>query len=167
MAPKPTTKFWMGGYIFGIEEAGSIRDPILGLYLSDGNLSRYFAWFSNFKEHAVDWALIHNKPSRYRVFSGLLGDSVAFTRYEVQDPVTIDALVPKDNRTQIGIAHQREASFLVRFIISYNNDMNRHTFMVEYRGTAPSDLYGKVFWGKLMVGGDTPGSVGFLFPRGK
>jgi hypothetical protein len=165
MAPKPTTKFHLAGYTFGIEEAGSIREPMLGLYLGDGTLSRYCAWFSNFKEHAVDWALIHNKPASYRVFSGLIGDTVAFTNYEVQDPITIDALVPKDNRTQIGIAHQREASFLVRFIISYNDDKNRHSFMVEYRGVAPSNLYGKVFWGKLVVVGDTPGKVDFLFPK--
>jgi hypothetical protein len=166
MAPKPATKFHFGPYSFGVDEAGSIRDPMLGLYMGDGTLSRYCAWFSNFKEHAIDWALIHDKPHKYKAFSGLTGN-YALTTYTVQDPITIDALVPKDNRTQIGIAHQREASFLVRFIISYNNDKNRHSFMVEYPGVAPSDLFGKVFWGTLVVAGDTPYKVDFLFPKDK
>jgi hypothetical protein len=162
--PKPVTKFSLAAYMFGLQEAGSIREPILGLYIGDGTLSRYCAWFSNFKVHAIDWAVMHNTQDKYSVFSGLAGN-VPFTNYTVQDPITIDALVPNDNRTQIGIAQQRKASFLVRFIISYNNDKNRRTFMVEYPGVAPSDLFGKIFWGSLQVLGDTPYSVNFLFPR--
>jgi hypothetical protein len=56
---KPATKFSFAAYMFGVEEAGTIREPILGLYIGDGTVSRYCAWFANFKEHAVDWALLH------------------------------------------------------------------------------------------------------------
>jgi hypothetical protein len=164
--PKPTKKFWLGAYIFGIQEAGPIREPILGLYIGDGTNSRYCAWFSNFKVHAIDWALLHNKDNqnaKYTVFSGLTGN-VPFTNYEVPDPITIDALVPENNRTQMAIAKQMNDSFLVRFIISYNNDKNRHSFMVRYPGVAPDDLFGKPFWGQLHVAGDVPASVPFLFP---
>ena len=167
MAPKPlkpVTKFSFGAYMFGTDEAGSIREPFLGLYIGDGTASRYCVWFSNFKVRAIDWGVMHNTQPKHSVFSGLIGD-VPLTHFTVQDPITIDQLVPKENRTQIGIAQQRKASFLVRFIISYNNDKNRHTFMVEYPDVAPRDLFGKTFWGSLQVAGDTPGSVSFLFPR--
>jgi len=162
--PKPVTRFYVAAYMFGVQEAGSIREPILGLYIGDGTLSRYCAWFSNFKHHAIDWALIHGTDAKYTVFSTLTGGDVAGHSYTVQDPITIDEIVPKDNRTQIGIAQQRKALFLVRFIISYNNDKDRHSFMIEYPGVAPKDLFGKVFWGSLRELGDTPASVHFLFP---
>jgi hypothetical protein len=94
-------------------------------------------WFSEFKVHAIDYAVMHNMgQAKYGVFSGLTGNT-KLTNYTVQDPITIEELVPNGNRTQIGIAQQRKASFLVRFIISYNNDKNRHMFMVEYPGVAP------------------------------
>jgi hypothetical protein len=163
--PKPAKKFRFGAYMFGIQEAGPIREPLLGLYISDGTNSRYCAWFSNFKVHAIDWAFMHNKDhsnAKFNVFSGL-GGNVPLTNYEVQDPVTIDALVPENNRTQIGIAKQMNDSFLVRFIISYNNDKNRHNFMVEYPGVAPSELFGKPFWGHLYEAGNAPNSVSYLF----
>jgi hypothetical protein len=162
--PKPVTSFAFGAYMFAVQEAGSIREPILGLYMGDGTNSRYCAWFSDFKEKAVDWALMNNTEAKLSVFSTLGGD-VRLTFFKVQDPITIDEFVPTDNRTQIGIAQQRKASFLVRFILSWNNDKNRHHFMVEYPGVAPKDLFGKVFWGTLRIAGDTPYSVNFLFPR--
>jgi hypothetical protein len=162
--PKPVTKFTIGSYMFGVQEAGSIREPMLGLYLGDGTLSRYCAWFSDFKQHAVDWAIMNEKESKWKVFSDLSGDT-KFTFYTVQEPITIVELVPTNNRTQIGIAQQRNNSFLVRFIISYNRDKDRRHFMVEYPGIAPSDLYGKAFWGTLRIAGDTPSSVSFLFPQ--
>jgi len=166
--PKPVTRFSLSAYMFEIQEAGSIREPLLGLYIGDGSVSRYCAWFANFKVHAVDWALMHNMEAKYSVFSGLGGpDPVRFTNYTVVDPITIDELVPKNNRTQIGIAKQKKDSFLVRFIISYNNDKDRHSFMVEYPGVAPDDLVGKVFWGSLSEVGDVPYSVNFLFPPSK
>lgn len=164
--PKPTTNFSFGAYMFSMQQAGSIREPILGLYIGDSTQSRYCGWFSNIQEHAVDWALIHNKPLKIDRFSGLHGDS-RLTQYSVRDPITIDALVPKDNRTQIGVAQQRKSSMLVRFIISYNNDKDRHMFMVEYPGVAPKDMFGKVYWGKLWILGDTPFKVDYLFPHGQ
>jgi len=163
--PKPAKKFMFGAYMFGIQEGGPIREPILGLYIGDGTNSRYCAWLSNFKVHAIDWVLLHGKDNqnvKYTLFSGLTGN-VPFTNYEVSHPITIDALVPNNNRTQIGIAKQMNHSFLVRFIISYNNDKNRHSFMVEYPGVAPGELFGKPFWGRLIEAGDTPASVPFLF----
>ena len=166
--PKPVKKFTFAAYMFGIQEAGAIREPILGLYIGDGTNSRYCVWFSNFKVHAIDWAVEHstekdNLNAKYTLFSGFTGN-VPFTNYEVSHPITIDALVPNNNRTQIAIAKQMNHSFLVRFIISYNNDKNQHNFMVEYPGVAPGDLFGKPFWGSLVVTGDTPFSVGFLVP---
>jgi hypothetical protein len=161
--PKPVKKFWLAAYMFEIQEAGPIREPILGLYIGDGTNSRYCAWFSNFKVQAIDWALHHNQEVKYTVFSGLTGN-VPLTNYEVSHPITIDALVPENNRTQIGVAKQMNDSFLVRFIISYNNDKNRHSFMVRYPGVAPGDLFGKPFWGRLHKAGDTPASVPYLFP---
>jgi hypothetical protein len=86
---------------------------------------------------------------KYDVFSRLDGNTTPFTNYQVQDPITIDQLVPEKNRTQIGIAQVRKDSFLVRFIISYHDDKDRHMFMVEYPGVPPSDLVGKVYWGRL------------------
>lgn len=163
--PKPETKFALGGYMFGVEEAGKIREPKLGLYLGGSNSSRYCAWFSNFKEHALDWAIMNNKESKWTVFSPLVGDN-KLTWYTAANPITIDEFVPADNRTQIGIAQQRKDIFLVRFIISYNKDKDRRMFMVEYNGVAPRDLFGKVFWGTLRITGSTPASVSFLFPKG-
>ena len=143
-------------------------ETILGLYIGDGTNSRYCAWFSNFKVHAIDWAAHHSTHKavlnpKYTVFSGLTG-IVPFTNYEVPHPITIDALVPKNNRTQIAVAMQMKHSFLVRFIISYNDDKNRHSFMVRYPGVAPGELFGKPFWGLLQEVGDTPASVPWLFP---
>jgi hypothetical protein len=161
--PKPAKKFGFGAYMFGIQEGGPIREPILGLYIGDGTNSRYCVWFSNFKVHANDWALLHDQNAKYTVFSGLTGN-VPLTNYEVPDPITIDELVPENNRTQIGIAKQMSDSFLVRFIISYNNDKNRHHIMVEYPGVAPGELFGKPFWGHLHEAGDVPDSVRYLFP---
>jgi len=148
--------------MFDIQEVGPIREPILGLYIGDGTNSRYCAWFSSFKEHAIDYALLHNQDLKLIKFSGLTGN-VKFTTYEVQDPVTIDEFVPSVNRTQIGIAKQMHDSFWVRFIIDYDNNNSRHTFLVEYPGVAPDDLLHKVFWGFLREAGDTPASVPFLF----
>jgi hypothetical protein len=156
----------IGAYIFGIQEAGPIREPILGLYIGDSTNSRYCAWHSNFKVKAIDWALMNDKDTgtpKYTVFSGLAG-GVPFTNYGVPDPITIDELVPENNQTQIAVAKQMKDSFLVRFIISYNEDKNRHSFMVEYPGVAPGDLFGKPFWGHLVDAGDVPNSVSFLFP---
>ena len=164
--PKPMKKFSLAAYMFDIQEAGPIREPLLGLYIGDGTNSRYCAWHSNFKIHAIDFALMHDQKLKYTVFSGLTGN-VKFTTYEVLDPVTIDELVPAYNRTQIGIAKQMKDSFLVRFIIDSDNNKKRETFMVEYPGVAPDELLHKVFWGVLRNGGDTPASVGFLFPPGK
>jgi hypothetical protein len=163
--PKPARKFRFGAYIFGIQEAGPIREPLLGLYISDGTNSRYCVWFSNFKVKAIDWALLNTKDqnAKYTVFSGL-GGHVPFTNYEVQDPTTIDELVPENNRTQIAVAKQMNDSFLVRFIINYSNDKNQHSFMVEYPGVAPGDLFGQPFWGRLHEAGDVPNSVSYLFP---
>jgi hypothetical protein len=162
---KPVKKFSFAAYMFGVEEAGTIREPILGLYIGDGTVSRYCAWFANFKEHAVDWAVLHDKVVKYDVFSRLDGNTTPFTNYQVQDPITIDQLVPEKNRTQIGIAQVRKDSFFVRFIISYHDDKDRHMFMVEYPGVPPSDLVGKVYWGRLAELGDVPYAVDFLFPR--
>jgi hypothetical protein len=161
---KPVKKFSFAAYMFGVDEAGTIREPILGLYIGDGTVSRYCAWLSNFKEHAIDWATVHDKVMKYDVFSRLDGNTTPLTNYQVQDPITIEQLVPENNRTQIGIAQVRKDSFLVRFIISYHDDKDRHMFMVEYPGVPPSDLVGKVYWGRLMELGDTPSAVGFLFP---
>jgi hypothetical protein len=161
--PKPVKKFWLAAYMFGIQEAGPIREPLLGLYIGDSTNSRYCAWFSNFKVHAIDWALHHNQEPKYTVFSGLTGN-VPLTQYEVPDPITIDELVPKNNRTQVAIAKQMNDSFLVRFIISYNDDKNQHHIMVEYPGVAPGELFGKPFWGHMREAGNVPASVSFLFP---
>src|ERR1700687_209409 len=87
--PKPVKKFRLRAYMFEIQEAGPIREPILGLYIGDGTNSRYCTWFSNFKVHANDWALSHNQERKYILFSGLTGN-VPFTNYEVPDPITID-----------------------------------------------------------------------------
>jgi hypothetical protein len=160
---KPVKKFNFAAYMFGIQEAGTIKEPLLGLYIGDGTASRYCVWFSDFKEHAIDWALLHNTEATYNVFSKL-GGHAPFTNYQVQDPITIDRLVPENNRTQIGIALAGKDSFLVRFTISYNNDKDRRMFMVEYPGVPPADLVGKVFWGRLAELGDVPYAVNFLFP---
>lgn len=162
---KPGKKFSFGAYTFGIQEGGPIREPMLGLYIGDSTVSRYCSWFSNFKVHAIDWALTHGTDGTYNVFSTLTGGDTPLTHYQVQDPITIDQLVPENNRTQIGIALTRKDSFLVRFIISYNNDQDSRNFMVEYPGVPPSDLVGKGFWGTLWVLGDAPYAVNFLFPK--
>jgi hypothetical protein len=160
--PKPVKMFWLRAYIFGIQEAGPIREPILGLYIGDGTNSRYCAWGSNFKVHANDWALLHNQDPKHTVFSGLR--NVRLIQYEVADPVTIDELVPENNRTQIAIVKQMNDSFLVRFIISYNSDKNRHHMMVEYPGVAPRELFGKPFWGHLREAGNYRDSLHYLLP---
>jgi len=72
--------------------------------------------------------------------------------------------VPENNRTQIAIVKQMKDWFLVRIIISYNNDKNMHNIMVEYPGVAPKELFGKPFWGHLREEGNVPDSVTFLFP---
>ena len=105
--PKPVTKFALGAYMFGVQEAGSIREPMLGLYLGDGTFSRYCVWFSNFKQHAIDWALMNKVEVKWNVFSKLSGDS-KLTFYTEQNPNTIVEFVPDGNRTQIGIAQQRK-----------------------------------------------------------
>jgi len=147
--------------MFEFQEAGPIREPTLGLYIGDGTNSRYCVWFSNFKHNANDWALEHSQEVKKTIFSGLR--NVRLIQYEVADPVTIDELVPENNRTQIAIVKQMKDWFLVRIIISYNNDKNTHNIMVEYPGVAPKELFGKPLWGHLREAGNVPGSVWFLF----
>jgi hypothetical protein len=88
--PKPVKKFVFGAYMFGMQEAGPIKEPILGLYIGDDSNSRYCAWFSDFKVHAIDWVLLHNKDNqnaKYTLFSRLTAN-FPFTNYEVQHPIT-------------------------------------------------------------------------------
>ena len=148
--------------MFEFQEAGPIREPTLGLYIGDGTNSRYCVWFSNFKHNANDWALEHSQEVKKTIFSGLR--NVRLIQYEVADPVTIDELVPENNRTQIAIVKQMKDWFLVRIIISYNNDKNMHNIMVEYPGVAPKELFGMPLWGLLHVAGNVPASVHYLFP---
>jgi hypothetical protein len=162
--PKPAKKLWLHGYTFGVDEAGPIKSLFLGLYVGDGDLSWYYAWFPETKTHAIDYALMNKKPLTHTIISGLQGVDVPFTFYsQPTDPIRIDQLAPADNRTQIGIALQKTDSFLVRFIIEYNKARDRHMFMVAYRGIAPKDLVGKVCWGRMVAVGDTPGSVPWDF----
>jgi hypothetical protein len=168
--PKPVKKFWLGAYMFEFQEAGPIKEPMLGLFIGDSNNNtRYCVWFPNFNHKnnythsANDWALEHNQKVKKTIFSGLTGH-VRLIQYEVADPVTIDELVPENNRTQIAIVKQMKDWFLVRIIISYNNDKNMHNIMVEYPGVAPKELFGKPFWGHLREEGNVPDSVTFLFP---
>jgi hypothetical protein len=53
---------------------------------------------------------------------------------------------------------QRGKCFLVRFIISFNSDRDRDSFMVWYEGEAPESLVGKVCWGTLVSIGEDPGA---------
>jgi hypothetical protein len=163
--PKPVKTFWLAAYMFEFQEAGPIREPLLGLCIGDGTNSRYYGWDLNLKEHASSWAIVNYQEVKYTVFSGLTGN-VPLTQYELPHPVTIDELVPTNNRTQIAIVRQthRPDSFLVRFIISYDNDEKRHQIMVEYPGVAPGELFGKPFWGHLHEAGNVPASVAYLFP---
>ena len=160
---KPVKKFWLRAYMFEFQEAGPIREPTLGLYIGDaGNNSRYCVWLLNLNEHAGLWAVMNNQEVKYTIFSGLTGN-VRLIQYEMPDPITIDELVPTNNRTQIAIVKQMKDWFLVRIIISYNNDKNTHNIMVEYPGVAPKELFGKPLWGHLREAGNVPGSVWFLF----
>src|SRR5947209_3245360 len=112
--PKPANKLLLGGYTFGVEQSGPIKNIFLGLFVGDGDLSWYYAWFPQTKT-AIDYSLLNNKPLRHTVVSGLLGADVPFTIYwQPKDPIRIDQLAPADNRTQIGIALQKQESFLVR-----------------------------------------------------
>ena len=160
--PKPVKKFWLRAYMFEFQEAGPIREPMLGLYIGDGTNSRYYGWNLNLKAHAGPWAFLNNQEVKKTIFSGLR--NVRLIAYEVADPVTIDELVPENNRTQIAIVRQMNDGFLVRFIISYNNDKNRHHMMVEYPGVAPRELFGKPLWGRMHKGGIRD-SMGYLFPH--
>jgi len=164
--PKPVKKFWLRAYMFEFQEAGPIREPMLGLYIGDGTNSRYYGWDLNLKnhnQHASDWALLNNQEVKYTVFSGLR--NVRLIQYEVADPVTIDELVPENNRTQIAIVKQMKDSFLVRIIISYNNGKNMHNIMVEYPGVAPRELFGKPLWGRMHEAGNVRDSMAYLFPH--
>jgi hypothetical protein len=162
--PKPVKMFWLRAYMFEFQEAGPIREPMLGLYIGDGTNSRYYGWALNPKDparHASDWAVMHNQKVKTTIFSGLR--NVRLIHYEVADPVTIDELVPENNRTQIAIVRQMNDGFLVRFIISYNNDKNRHHMMVEYPGVAPRELFGKPLWGRMYKAGSARVSMSPLF----
>jgi hypothetical protein len=106
--------------------------------------------------------LLHNQNPKYTVFSEL--GKIRLIQYEVADPITIDELVPENNRTQIAIVKQMKDWFLVRIIISYNNGKNMHNIMVEYPGVAPKELFGMPLWGLLHVAGNVPASVHYLFP---
>ncbi len=147
--------------MFEFQEAGPIREPMLGLYIGDGTNSRYYGWDLNLKEHAGTWAILNNQEVKKTIFSGLR--NVRLIQYEVADPVTIDELVPENNRTQIAIVKQMKDSFLVRIIISYNNGKNMHNIMVEYPGVAPGELFGKPLWGRMHIAGIRD-SMGYLFP---
>jgi hypothetical protein len=125
---KPVKKFWLGAYMFEIQEAGPIWEPTLGLCIGDGTNTRYYRWSLNPKDparHASEWALLNNQEMKKTIFSGLTGN-VRLIQYEVPDPITIDELVPTNNRTQIAIVKQMKDWFLVRIIISYNNGKNMH-----------------------------------------
>ena len=161
--PKPVKKFWLRAYMFEFQEAGPIREPLLGLYIGDGTNSRYYGWDLNLTEHAGPWAIMNNQEVKYTVFSGLR--NVRLIQYEVADPVTIDELVPENNRTQIAIVKQMKDSFLVRIIISYNNGKNMHNIMVEYPGVAPRELFGKPLWGRMHEAGNVRDSMAYLFPH--
>jgi len=155
--------FWLRAYMFEFQEAGPIREPLLGLYIGDGTNSRYYGWSLNkdLGRHANEWALLNNQEVKKTIFSGLR--NVRLIQYEVADPVTIDELVPENNRTQIAIVKQMKDSFLVRIIISYNNGKNMHNIMVEYPGVAPGELFGKPLWGRMHIAGIRD-SMGYLFP---
>jgi hypothetical protein len=165
--PKPVKKFWLSAYTFSVEEAGPIREPLVGLSVSDGTNWRFCVWISSGvilpgvkpKVTARDWAVFYNKDNqnaKETIYSGM-NDKCPPTHYQVLNPITIDELVPDKNQTQIAIAKQMKDSFLVRFIIADGNDQDkeRQGFMVEYPGVVPGDLIGKPFWGALHKEGDS------------
>ena len=172
--PKPVTKFLLSGYTFSVAKAGPIREFWVGLYAGDGINSRFCAWTPNAvhvpghqgKLFASDWLRMHKKLElKHSTYSGMTGKHPP-THYPVQNPITIDQLVPDLNMTQVGIAQQRRDSFLVRFIIADTDDRNKtlHSFMVEYPGVVPDNLIGKPFWGVLYKMGDQPASTARLLP---
>jgi len=162
--PKPVKKFWLSAYTFSVVEAGPIREPSVGLSVSDGTNWRFCKWMSSGvnlpgvkpKMNADEWAMLNNKDPKNTIYSGMSGKSPP-THYQVLNPITIDEVVPDLNQTQIAIAKQMKDSFLVRFIIADGNDQDkeRQGFMVEYPGVVPGDLIGKPFWGALHKEGDS------------
>jgi hypothetical protein len=159
--PVPRTDFTLAGELFEIEQAGPIEEVLLTFYIGEtkGLLSWYYGWFPPGKEHAVDWALLHNKKLNRNIIGHF---TPPFTFVSTKAPVRINEFAPKGNRTQIGIAMQKKEFFLVRFIISFNENRDRHTFMLEYKGEAPERLIGKVYWGSLMALGNTPASTMYM-----
>ncbi len=154
-----TKDFLIAGDDFEIASAGPIEEPMASFYLQalgvKGSPFSYYVWFSPAKMHAVDWALLHNKQVNRNHF-GYMPSKTPSTKYSTKDPIRVDQFAPKDNRTQIGIALQRGKCFLVRFIISFNKDRDRHSFMVWYEGEAPESWVGKVCWGTLVSIGEDP-----------
>ncbi len=159
--PVPRTDFTVASGLFELQTAGPIAEVLASFFIGEtkGSLGWYYGWFPPGKEHAVDWALIHKKKLRKDIFEHF---TPPLTFITTQKPVKINEFAPTGSRTQIGIAMQKEGLFLVRFIISFNEDHDRHTFMLPYKGEAPERLIGKVFWGTLTALGDTPGSAHYL-----
>lgn len=163
--PMPVTKFLLSAYTFSVTKAGPIGEFWVGLYVGDGINSRFCAWTPN---HS-DWSRTPKKlPLKHSTYSGMTGKHPP-THYAVQNPITIDQLVPTLNMTQAGIAMQKRDSFLVRFIIADTDDRNKtlHSFMVEYPGVVPGNLIGKPFWGVLHPMGDQPTSTARILPATK
>jgi hypothetical protein len=163
--PTPQTDFTLSGYFFEVQQAGPYEDLLVTFFIgeSKGRLSYYYGWFPDTKMTAVDWSVLHNKKLRESVVGRF---TAPLTSISVENAVRIDRFAPDGNRTQIGIAAQRQGFFLVRFIISLNEDRLRHMFMLHYRGEAPKHLVGKVYWGHLVGLGDTPASAVSMMPRG-
>ena len=117
----------------------------------------------------MDWAVGNSisgahKTLNYNLF-GRFG--IPISHLSLEKAVRADQFVPKDTRTQIGIAMQKRDLFLVRYIIDYVDSAKngvRHTFMLNYEGTAPKDLVGKVYWGTLIALGGTPNAWAYLEP---
>jgi hypothetical protein len=115
MAPRLENQLAIMGDDFGFESVGNLTQAYATFYVVAGHLDGHFMWFEGVADQtqrAIDLAVAQRKIKRR-----FIGGSPRSTNLLLPEGISrISDFISSDNRTQVGIAAQKEDFFLVRFL---------------------------------------------------
>jgi hypothetical protein len=151
----------VSGRRLAIASSGPVEEMIATILVGAKSATEfwYYIWFQDLTTHAADYAVINNKPRpNWNIFGK---ETYSSMNLYYPDGVTVDAIAPRDNRTELVVFAQKDQAdvFFARFTIQTLNTAYRHQFLLKYKGKAPQSYLEKKIFGKLIAAGNTPGSV--------